>query len=215
MAKGKNQSRGRRGGARQGNNGRMGPAQLRTNIEFSHQFRFTSTSAALTAITAGKLLSAAGVVATTAVLGHAVNQSVKVNRVEIWAPPASQGAFATCSVLFPSTQMSQAREITDTSVSVSQPAHINATPPERSLCAFWSDGTNIAGAADTLFSLVAPPGSIIDVWVSLILNDGTASGDAFSQATLVGATVGSLYYTSLDSQTSAGSIYKPVGLTTL
>jgi len=193
----------------------MGPAQLRTNIEYSHQFRFTSTSATPKAITAARLLTAAGVVASSAVAGQAVNQSVKVNRIEIWAPPPSQGSFATCSVLFPAASQSQAREVTDTSVSVSMPAHVVATPPERSLCAFWSDATNVAGAADTLFSLVAPPGSIIDVWVSLVLNDGTATGAAFTSAVLVGATTGSLYYTSLDSATAAGSVYIPVGLTTL
>jgi len=194
---------------------RFGPAQLRTNLEFKHQFRFTSSSATPKAITADLLIPACGVVATSAVLGHSIFQSVKVNRIEVWTPPPSQGSFATCSVLFPATTQSQAREYTDTTVSVTQPAHILCTPPPLSLCGFFTDGLAIGGVANPLFTLTAPSGSIIDVWVSLVLNDGTHPNDANTMATLVGATTGSLYFCSLDSSTSAGSIYTPVGLTTL
>jgi hypothetical protein len=186
------------------------PTQLRTNIEHSHQFRFVSTSATLTAIPDYTLLHALGVAATSATVGYAIRQSVRVNQIEIWAPPASQGAAATCTVLFPASQRSQAREVTDTSVSVATPAHVRCGPPAESLCAFWADGN--VGAA--LFSLSAPPGSIIDVWVSMVDRDGVAGDPDGYPAVLVGATVGSVYYCSLDLSTSAGSIYKPIGLTT-
>jgi hypothetical protein len=190
---------------------RTGPSQLKTNIEIKHQFRFTSTSAALTGVKAPNIIAAAGVVATTASLGYSVNQMMKVNRIEVWTPPPSQGASVTCSILFPATNQSQPREVTDTSVSTAVPAHIVAVPPPNSLCGFWNGGN----VATVLFSLVAPPGSIIDLWISAVLNDGTAVGASQTQAVLVGATVGSLYYCSLDSVVSAGSIYLPVGLTTL
>jgi len=194
---------------------KTGPSQLRTNIEVSHQYRFTSSSATATQILASTLLPACGVVATSATAGFCMFQSVKVNRIEIWSPPASQGVFATCSVLFPAANQSQAREITDTTVSVSVPAHVLTSPPERSLCAFWTNGfQENAANEEPLFTLVAPSGSIIDVWVSLVLGDGTSAAAVNNEAVLVGATVGSVYYTSLDSSTSAGSIYKPVGLTT-
>jgi hypothetical protein len=185
------------------------PTQLRTNIEHAHQFRFVSTSATLTAISDATLLHACGVTATTATAGFAIRQTVRVNQIEIWAPPASQGAAATCSVLFPSSQRSQAREVTDTSVSVATPAHVRCGPPADSLCSFWVDGNGPV----SLFSLSAPPGSIIDVWVSLVDRDGIGDIDQLP-AVLVGATVGSVYYCSLDSSTSAGSLYKPIGLTT-
>jgi hypothetical protein len=189
---------------------RNGPVQLRTNIEHTHQFRFNSTSAALTAIADTTLLLACGVTAATAVLGYPIRQSVRVARIEIWAPPASQGASVTCSVLFPPTARSQAREVTDTSVSVASPAHLVCGPPAESLCSFWSDGNSGA----TFFSLSAPPGSIIDVWISFVDRDGGADV-AGTNATLVGATPGGVYYTALDSGTSAGALYKPIGLTTL
>jgi hypothetical protein len=185
-----------------------GPRQLRTNIEVKHQFRFASSSSAPTAITDTRLLAAAGVSAVTAVLGYSIWQSVKVNQIEIWTPPAAQGANATCSVLFPASLQSQAREVTDTSVSVAIPAHVLVTPPRLSLCSFWQNGST-----STLFTLTAPPGSIIDVWVSLVLDDGTNSVPVTQ--TLVGATIGSIYYAPLDFNHVAGAVYLPIGLTTL
>jgi hypothetical protein len=186
----------------------QGPGQLATNIEVKHQYRFSSSSAAPIAISDTRLLAACGVDAVTATLGKGIWQTVKVNQIEIWTPPAAQGANATCSVLFPAAQQSQAREVTDTTVSVAKPAHVLVTPPRYSLCSFWQNGTG-----NTLFTLVAPPGSIIDVWVSLILGDGPLA--AVISQVLVGATIGSVYYAPLDLNMVAGAVYLPIGLTTL
>jgi len=185
-----------------------GPAQFRANIEHSHQFRFVSTSGVATGVTDNAVLCALGTVASSAVLGRPIRQSFRINQIEIWSPPASQGASVTCSVLFPVSQRSQAREVSDTSVSVTQPAHVRCGPPAESLCAFWNNGA----AAANLFTLVAPPGSIIDLWVTMVDGDGAASA---TTATLVGATTGAVYYSALDSTVSAGSIYQPVSLTFL
>jgi len=185
-----------------------GPSQLKTNLEHTHQFRFVSTSATLTAITDATLLTACGVVAQSAVAGDNIRNTVKVNQIEIWTPPASQGAAATCSVLFPASQRSQAREYTDTTVSVSTPAHVKCQPPRESLCSFWVNGS----ASIPLFSLSAPTGSIIDIWVAMVDGDGEPP---IVGAVLVGATQGVVYYCCLDSFTFATGIYKPVGLTAL
>lgn len=194
-------------GQRSGPLARMGPSQLRANIEVKHQYRFTSTSGGVTVITDQLLLSAAGVMATTTTVGHSLFNAVKLQKVEIWTPPAAQGAAVTCSVLWPPGNNSPSREVSDTSVSVTAPAHIVTTPPPNSLCGFWNSG---AGA--TLFTIVAPPGSIIDVSMSLVMNDGAPANS--QAATLVAATVGHVYYCSLDSNISAGSVYLPVSLST-
>jgi len=191
---------------------RLGPSQLKTNLEIKHQYRFTSTAATSTSITDTLLLSAAGVVASTAVLGKSIFQAVKINQIEIFTPPASQGASATCSILFPpsaAANYAMPREITDTTVSVSEPAHVLTSPPPNSAASFWNgpSGAN-------LFTLVAPTGSIIDVWLSLVLADGPADYN-LPTATLVGASVGATYFCSLDSSTKAGSIYQAVGLTSV
>lgn len=189
------------------------PSAFNANLEFNHKFRFTSSSATTTPVTDLTLLTACGVVASGATVGQTIWQSVRVNQIEIWSPPPSQGAAATCGVTFPPSStvvgFGMTREVSDTTVSVSTPAHVCTSPPAGSLCGFWQNGA----LAAPLFSLTAPVGSIIDVWVSLIAKDGTYV-DA-NTATLVGATVGGVYYTSLDSSTAAGSIYAPVGLTRL
>lgn len=182
------------------------PSQFFANPEVSRRYRFTSSSGTSTAITTSLLLNACGVAATAANTGSAIFQSVKVRQIEIWTPPAAQGAAATCSVLWPAGNQSQPREVSDTTVSVASPAHVRTSPPPGSLAGFWTT------SAATLFTLVAPPGSIIDVWVSLIMGDGTTSSGT---ATLVGATAGRIYYCALDSSTAAGSIYPPVSLTQL
>jgi len=102
------------------------------------------------------------------------------------------------------------REYSDTSISVSQPARVVAVPPMNTIPSFWQNATTNT----ILCNLVAPAGSIIDVWVDFVLSDGN-TGYSASPATLVGATAGIMYYTCLDSQTNASGIYKPVSLTVL
>jgi len=79
-----------------------------------------------------------------------------------------------------------------------------------SLCSFWADGNG----GTTLFTLIAPPGSIIDIFVSMVDRDGSVDVDQ-NPATLVGATVGSVYYCALDSETRVGALYLPIGLASL
>ncbi len=188
---------------------RMGPSQFRANPEVSRRYRFVSSSGTATNVTAQTLLGACGSTATSSTTGALMFQSVKLKQVEIWSPPASQGSAVTCSILWPSSNQSQPREISDTSVSVTQPAHVLSSPPPLSIAGFWASRLSTSA----LCTLVAPAGSIIDVWVSLVLGDG--SGVATVNAVLVGAVTGAQYYSSLDSLTSAGSVYAPVSLTTL
>jgi len=187
---------------------RAGPPQFRANPEVSRQFRFVSSSGTPKAINAGVLLGACGVMATSTTTGAGIFQAVKVRQVEIWCPPASQGTASTCSILWPLGNQSQPREVSDTTVSTAVPAHVRSSPPAMSLAAFWSNQS-----IGTLFTLTAPPGSIIDVWVSLVMGDG--AGTAGQAAVLVGATSGIVYFCALDSSTSAGSVYAPVSLSTL
>jgi len=181
--------------------------QIPSNVSYGHTFRFLSTSGTLTAITPTSLLGAAGaftqVVNTTLVT---VNASVRVNKIEMWTPPAAQGSSATCAVNFSGTSLNQPdREYSDTTVSTAFPAHLVVRPAATSLASFWQ-----AASANTLFTLVAPVGTIIDVHVALIWNDG---GDAASGAiTVATAALGALYYMSLDP--NATHRYTPVSLTT-
>lgn len=171
----------------------------------SHRFRFTSTSATATAITPTSLLGACGAMGTVVnAFVTTIADAVRVNLIEIWSPPASQGAAATCSVDFLGFGNSPNVEVSDTTVSVANPAHILTSPPAQSLASFWQ-----VGGATTLFTITAPVGSIIDVHLSFILDDGGEVGQAIAVATSV---VQTLYYLSLDPV--ATHRYTPVSLTT-
>jgi hypothetical protein len=183
------------------------PSQIRSNIEVRHKYRFTSTSGTLTALTAPGLLAAAGNVCTVA--NNTVTSffgTVKINSIEMWSPPAAQGSSVTCSCDWAGYQNSPNQEVSDTSVSVSTPAHIRAVPPRQSLASFW---VNEALGTGTICQLIAPTGTIIDVDLSLILQDDEEPATATGVAT---GTLGSIYYLSLDP--NATHRYVPVSLTT-
>jgi len=185
-----------------------GPPQLRSNVMLAHRYRFTSSSGTATTINSSSLLFAAGCVGSTT--NSAVTTffgSVRIRRVEVWAPPASQGAFSTCSLEFNGQAAANTMEISDTSVNPSEPAHIVAVPPKNSLASFWQ--TPDAGT-NNLFVLMAPTGSIIDVVLDLVLWDDEDSNQTRSVAT---AAVGKVYYLALDNG-NATHIYTPVSLTT-
>ncbi len=188
---------------------RSGPSQFQSNIALNHRYRFTASSTVSNVtVSVSTLLGAVGVVATSATTGASIMESVKVNRIEVWSPPPSQGSAATCSILYPITNQAPSIEVSDTSISVSYPAHVVSVPPARSLCSFW----NNANESSDLFTLSCPSGSIVDVWVSLILGDGNTN---FVTATLVGANTGTVYYTCLDSLTNSSGKLKPVSLSIL
>jgi hypothetical protein len=99
--------------------------------------------------------------------------------------------------------------VSDTSVSVSTPAHIHAVPPRSSTAGFWGS-TSLPNNA--LFTMIAPSGSIIDISLDLILQDeDTVEEAAFTRA-IASGTLGNMYYLALDNAT--GHTYVPVSLTT-
>jgi len=184
---------------------RNGPSQLKSNVEIRHRFRFISSNGAATPVTATNLIGACGCIGTiTNTQVVSIARSVKLNQIEIWAPPASQGSSATCSVEWLGSNNSPNREFSDTSVSVSTPAYVKCSPPPQSLGSFWQQP-----ASTVLATIVAPSGSIIDVHLSFILNDDEAGATAFSVAT---DSVGGMYFLALDGYGS--NLYTPVSLTT-
>jgi len=175
-------------------------------VEIRHQFRFVSTSGTATPISALTLAGSAGTV------GIAINSavvaiagSIKLNRVDIWSPPASQGAAVTCSVDWVGYANSPNREVSDTSVSVTTPAKVSCSPPPMSLAAFWQTVTTTTA----LCTITAPPGSIIDIYLAYILNDDDETGAVITVAT---ATFGAFYFLAADGP--ATNRYTPVSLTT-
>jgi len=172
----------------------------------NHRYRFTSTSATATVVTNSDVVGIIGAMVTVVnTSARLLAGTCKLRSVEVWTPPASQGAAATCSLEWASTTFSPNTEVSDTTVSVSEPAHIRAIPPRGSPQSFWmtADGT-------AMFTLTAPVGSIIDVSCVHVLNDTGAAGNSYSVG--AAATLGVLFYPPLDGVTD---VYLPVSLNTI
>jgi hypothetical protein len=184
--------------------GLMHPPQLRTNVIVKHRYRFTSTSATPQTIVDNDVVGIAGAVCSVAnATLNLIAASVKIHSIEIWSPPASQGSAATCSVEWLST-FSPTIEVSDTTVSVSEPAHIRASPPSGSAASFWIN----PASAQNIMKVMAPVGSIIDVKCTHLLIDEGTAGASYAVAA---GTLGVLYYLPLD---GASDVYLPTSLTT-
>lgn len=195
----------RRGAARRGVATALGPGQIRTNIIKRHKFRFLASGAFNGTITSSQMLGAAGSICTVANTTLSMkNYSMKVQSVEIWTPPASQGAGATCSVEWIGSNNSPNEEVSDTSVSTAKPAHLVSRPPANAIAGFWF----VAATNTSIMKFVVPSGSIIDLVLDLIeFDDESPVTRAVATATL-----GATYYLALDHSTS--DVLVPVSLQT-
>lgn len=182
------------------------PPAVPTNVQVVHTYRFRSTAATRTAISMLDLLGIAGAVGRVANTSLSlIANSVKLHRVSIWSPPASQGAAATCSITWSTAQtFTEMSEVSDTTLSTAVPAHVSSKPPPGSAASFWIGGTT----SDTVMTLEAPVGSVIDVHCTHVLQDDQAAGASYAAAA---ATIGALYYLPLDGATD---LYLPVSLGT-
>lgn len=182
------------------------PPQINSNVIVNHTYRFRSTTDAATAITFNQVLAMVGSVATAAnATLTSIARSLRLNSIEIWAATTAANTQTTCSVLWTSTIDDNAvtsKEISDTSVSASWPAHVLGRPPAGTECSFWT-----IGSTAPMFTIVAPTGSVVDVNVTYVLGDLT-SGVA---TTVASATLGTMYYPPLDGATD---LYLPVSLGT-
>jgi len=179
---------------------------LETNVRLAHRFRFAATSAFVGAVTFADIAGAMGVFGTqTNAQVTAWSASIRLKSVEMWTPPPSQGAAATCSIDWFSTNQQPAMEFSDTSVSTAIPAHVRCSPPAKSLAAFWQAAGNAANA----FELVAPAGTILDISVEGILIDADEVGVTYAVATAV---IGKPYYLALDG--FASNLLVPVSMVT-
>jgi hypothetical protein len=181
----------------------VNPPPLVTRVQITRTFRFLSSSATQQSITQTDLLGVCGAVCTVAnTTLSIIATAVKLHRISIWSPPASQGAAATCGVEWATPSYNAGPETNDTTLSVATPAHVSLTPPVNSAANFW-----LAPGTDNIMVVTAPPGSIIDVHATWVLAEGTPGPDY----TVAAGTLKTVYYCPLD---GASDIYLPVGLVT-
>jgi hypothetical protein len=203
-------SKQKRGNPGTSNGQRFGPPQLDSNIIVNHKFRFTASSSGAYAISQANLIGICGMMgSTTNAAVASIIDCFKVNSVEIWGPPASQGSFSTVSVEWiggTTTLPSLTKEVSDTTCSVAEPAHVFSRPPKTSTVGFWNSADG--GGSNIFFTVSVPAGSIIDVNVSFILGDNSQH---FTVAVST-AVVGEAYYLSLDGP--ASNLLVPVSMNT-
>jgi hypothetical protein len=184
--------------------------QLSSNVIKKHKFRFLASSAlANVDITTLHVLGVAGGLGTVANSTITLfNKSFKISKVEMWAPPPSQGSTATVSLEWLGSGVnSPNREVSDTSMSTAFPAHLVTKPPAQSLASFWT--TVNAGSATNIFRLNCPAGTVVDLSLQLIENDQELANVT---VTVVTAVLGNIYYLYLDGVTT--HLLTPVSLNT-
>lgn len=179
--------------------------QINTNIKLSHRYRFLATSALTNVgVDAQDLLGAIGGVCTVANTTLSfLAKTMRIQSIEIWSPTATSTTGVTCSIEWLSTN-SPSIEVSDTSINVSEPAHILTSPPKLSLAAFWQQT-----ASTDLFIINCPGGSVVDIRLSYVLCDQTT---ASSSRPITTGTLGRQYYLAMDGPTT--NLLVPVSLST-
>lgn len=192
----------KKGGARR--SGRAGPAEFVATLALVHKFRFTSSSAAGSAVTRGMLLNLVSM-ATTTTNQNRLFTAVRLRRIQIWGQPPALGSATQTAIVEWLGNQAPSTIHSDSSIGI-RPARIDTTPPADGSERWWS----ISGAneSETLANLSVPVGGIIDVTLEMRLADDEGAVAA-ENGTGASATIGKLYYNYLDS--FASKHYAPVG----
>ena len=186
----------------------LAPPPFSAAFILGHTLRFRASSALSSqAITAANLLDLL-VMATTTTAVNRLFSAVKLTRVEIWAPMASDLVPVTASIEYNSDLVSGVagsnKIRSDTSMGADRCAHIRFRPPPETIASFWQGPTSVS----RLFQLTCPTNSIVDVQLTMVLQNGEAAVAATNAA--VAATVGTVYCRGLDALATAGSVLPPV-----
>jgi hypothetical protein len=187
----------------QQNRMRTHPPQV-NGMELRHSatLRFRVPAAISSTISFQNLLDTM-LVATTAVAGTNLFQTVRIREVRIWGIGAV-GTSTSASLEFSGTTtgvLGDQAIHTDTSVGVS-PLFIRASPSRRALASDFQLSTGAAA-----FVLTVPAGSVVDV--DLTFRSAFASANASCANALVGATAGAQYVRGLDGLAVATTAYPP------
>jgi hypothetical protein len=195
-------SRPRRSGRNNSSTHRQ-PPSIPGNVAITRTYRFAASSSVNTGITKDDLLGICGAVCTTANSTLSLlSDSVRVHKVSVWTP-AGTAATATCSIEWLSDTFKSIHQVSDTSMSSVNPAHVESRPPRGSSAWHW-----LSTGGDAVFNLVCDDNSIVDVHCTHYLEDDGAAGNTYSVAA---GTLGALYYLPLDGDSD---VLVPVSLNT-
>jgi hypothetical protein len=185
--------------------------QFEASIRFRKHFRFqeTTQSAGNYTISRQNLLNLLFSCNSGTTSARTI-AAVKVNQVEVWQ---TYGVNNTTSATTVSVEWlsnyGPSTEYSDTSLSVSIPAHVKTQSPPQSIGSFWSiTGSN---ESEGIFRLRTDTGSnaVIDLWVDIVLMDDETPVTITTSTSL---TTSQLYAGYLDGQGSS-KFLQPVSYT--
>jgi hypothetical protein len=123
---------------------------------------------------------------------------IKLDRIEMFGAP--QAANKPIAIEWTSNY-GPTSEISDQSLGASVISQIKTSPPRNSLAGFWSmTGSN---EGENLCLITAPASTIINVYTTIVLQDGETPA---SQATAASGVTGTLYLTSFDGPGSGAKL---------
>jgi hypothetical protein len=119
--------------------------------------------------------------------------SVKLKRIEMWCPSISTTAITSTTISLEwLSDQGPSTEISDTGNPFTMP-HIASSPPRNSLAGFWS--LNTINNSESLFKLSLVTGTVIDIWLEMVLVDDFGP---ISAGVPTGTVAGQVYVRSLD-----------------
>jgi hypothetical protein len=134
-------------------------------------------------------------VATGAAAAYSIIQNIRVKRIRAWDASGTTAFGTTIQLKWYDTRGSGV--IVADSGTNSRPAHIDSRPPPNSVASMWSQSASFE--SELLFFLTLNAGSIVEIDLEYILEDGICSS-------LVGTfSTGGVYYNDLDCLNSAGA----------
>lgn len=173
-------------------------------------YRFYSHSATGSNCNVGDLSAVIGVLASSSTNAYLIASAFRIKSLTVWpAAIAAGSAVSTTSVVW---LQGVSGLVKDDVFDGSVPAGVTVTrarrytPPKGSLCSFWISSSVAAG--NSLFTLLSPEGSIVDLEMEWVLSNGLSQ---FPFITTTGMSAGILYYGGLDNPLASGANYTPLG----
>ncbi len=183
------------------------PRAMTSSISLSKLFRFQATTAGTYDINTNDVADLL-CVATSSTAAYRLVNNFRIIAVELWGP-ATTGTIAqsTVQIDWDGSLPGGNKRQTDTVLGSSQVAHLRSRPAPGSYAGLWQSGGN-----NSLFRLVVPQYTIIDLTLEITLRD---SGDVSAVGAAVsGATTGATYVRALNSNVSTTAL-APVGWATI
>ncbi len=168
---------------------RAAPPPLPLSVRKVHTFRFEASAASSTDTFSTTSLGNMLVMAATTTNAYQLCDAIRIRKIEIWGPMASDLVPVTVSVDFTGTSaqaVGPSCKVTDTSMGANRPAHVVAIPPRTSTASMWQQ--TLSGL--TLCTLEFPVNAVVDLTVEFVIRD---NGSPSTSIVVSGATVGVVY----------------------